>query len=274
MRCSLVSGLLGAAVIASCAGPSLLTARPAVAANLNFNFNNGEEGWTASPPSTNPLWEYHGGSSSVGGGWHGSVSSLEGTVAYLLSPCLEINQNNNQEYIHGDLSHEYAFPVSTQGQLQYMYSLGGVWQPGWHVIRNESAAGAHDGWVTDGDHDSPNVIAISPLVDVGNALAFSGTSAHQATGGHGNSGFFLRWADVAAGFGNGDEIMFRFALGITGDDAAGIPSETVWEINAMQFDGVQLCAAVPEIDPAGMGSVLVLVTGALGLLERRRLKVA
>lgn len=33
-------------------------------------------------------------------------------------------------------------------------------------------------------------------------------------------------------------------------------------------------APVPEIDPAGIGSVLALVTGALGLLERRRLKVA
>jgi len=31
-------------------------------------------------------------------------------------------------------------------------------------------------------------------------------------------------------------------------------------------------APVPEIDPAGMGSVMALVTGALGLLERRRLK--
>jgi hypothetical protein len=29
-------------------------------------------------------------------------------------------------------------------------------------------------------------------------------------------------------------------------------------------------SAVPEIDPAGLGSVLALVTGALGLLERRR----
>jgi hypothetical protein len=29
---------------------------------------------------------------------------------------------------------------------------------------------------------------------------------------------------------------------------------------------------VPEIDPAGMGSVLALVTGALGFIERRRLK--
>ena len=31
---------------------------------------------------------------------------------------------------------------------------------------------------------------------------------------------------------------------------------------------------VPEIDPAGLGSVLALVTGALGLLERRRMKPA
>lgn len=33
-------------------------------------------------------------------------------------------------------------------------------------------------------------------------------------------------------------------------------------------------AAVPEIDPAGMGSVLALLIGGLGLLERRRLKTA
>jgi hypothetical protein len=33
-------------------------------------------------------------------------------------------------------------------------------------------------------------------------------------------------------------------------------------------------SAVPEIDPAGMGSVLALVTGSLALIERRRLKVA
>ena len=33
---------------------------------------------------------------------------------------------------------------------------------------------------------------------------------------------------------------------------------------------IQGSAAVPEIAPAGMGSVLALVTGTLGLLERRR----
>lgn len=36
------------------------------------------------------------------------------------------------------------------------------------------------------------------------------------------------------------------------------------------FNAVIGSAGVPEIDPAGLGSVLALVTGALGLLERRR----
>jgi hypothetical protein len=44
-------------------------------------------------------------------------------------------------------------------------------------------------------------------------------------------------------------------------------------INALQVREAG-SSPVPEIDPAGMGSVLALVTGALGLLERRRLKVA
>lgn len=38
--------------------------------------------------------------------------------------------------------------------------------------------------------------------------------------------------------------------------------------------GTATPSAVPEIDPAGIGSVLALVTGALGILERRRLKTA
>lgn len=33
-------------------------------------------------------------------------------------------------------------------------------------------------------------------------------------------------------------------------------------------------SSIPEIDPAGIGSVLALVTGAIGLLERRRVKTA
>lgn len=38
--------------------------------------------------------------------------------------------------------------------------------------------------------------------------------------------------------------------------------------------GISFVVTVPEIDPAGMGTVLALVTGGLGLLERRRRKTA
>jgi hypothetical protein len=39
---------------------------------------------------------------------------------------------------------------------------------------------------------------------------------------------------------------------------------------AMSF-GTTQATPIPEIDPSGVGSVLALVSGALGLLERRRL---
>lgn len=42
----------------------------------------------------------------------------------------------------------------------------------------------------------------------------------------------------------------------------------------MQANATVLPAAVPEIDPAGIGSVLALAAGAPGLLEPRRIKMA
>lgn len=44
--------------------------------------------------------------------------------------------------------------------------------------------------------------------------------------------------------------------------------------NSLGFNFVVPTSSVPEIDPGGMGSVLALVAGALGLLERRRAKAA
>lgn len=52
---------------------------------------------------------------------------------------------------------------------------------------------------------------------------------------------------------------------------------TDWPGTGADFIDVRnlsITTAVPEIDSAGMGSVLALVTGALGLLERRRVKAA
>lgn len=66
------------------------------------------------------------------------------------------------------------------------------------------------------------------------------------------------------------------------DFTGGGPSVSFWQQQDLTFpltttDGWVIgtvVSAVPEIDPAGIGSVLALVTGALGLLERRRLKRA
>ena len=47
----------------------------------------------------------------------------------------------------------------------------------------------------------------------------------------------------------------------------------VWTSTTMSLT-VTGATAVPEIDPSSLGSVLALVLGSLGLLERRRLKAA
>jgi hypothetical protein len=53
------------------------------------------------------------------------------------------------------------------------------------------------------------------------------------------------------------------------DGTIGIDTDNNGSIDI--FD--TLSAPVPEIDPSGLGSVLALLTGTLGLLERRRLKL-
>ena len=59
-----------------------------------------------------------------------------------------------------------------------------------------------------------------------------------------------------------------------GDSGSGVDYGVGVATSAQQYDYVSggVAALVPEIDVAGMGSVLAIVTGILGLLERRRLK--
>ncbi len=70
-----------------------------------------------------------------------------------------------------------------------------------------------------------------------------------------------------------NEMGFNYSGKINGlfvfNSASYIPSN-----NSVVTIGTATPSGVPEIDPAGIGSVLALVTGALGLLERRRLKTA
>jgi len=52
------------------------------------------------------------------------------------------------------------------------------------------------------------------------------------------------------------------------------PNLNTYAIGFRLASPVSSPSAVPEIDPNSLGSVLALVLGSLGLLERRRLKAA
>ncbi len=109
------------------------------------------------------------------------------------------------------------------------------------------------------------------LTDVG---AFSGSGSFYGT--FDQNGNVYQWNDLDGTAGS--------SRGVRGGDwrsfgtynltpAADYSDPTTNETDNIGFRLASSGAtSVPEIDPAGMGSVLALVTGALGLLERRRLK--
>ena len=113
------------------------------------------------------------------------------------------------------------------------------------------------------------------LTDVG---AFSGSGSFYGT--FDQSGNVYQWndldgtADSLRGLRGGDWYFIdQFSLS-SSDGFLGDPS---FEFN---FIGFRLASpasrpsSVPEIDPSSLGSVLALVLGSLGLLERRRLNAA
>jgi len=120
---------------------------------------------------------------------------------------------------------------------------------------------------------TPVNFAAGALID---ATAGGGGFTNNGTG----NSWFKNGFDVSPNFGPNSFLGFKDALGRYGY------IETTWNSTTNQFQifsaayesdaGVGIRtpggAAVPEIDPAGMGSVLALVTGALALIERRRLK--
>lgn len=93
----------------------------------------------------------------------------------------------------------------------------------------------------------------------------------------------FRDGSATVGLNQGNGIDFASPPGvadgiITNSNASllptGLGTYLLFRPNGSGYDVSVGSAPVPEIDPAGLGSVLALVTGALGLLERRRSKAA
>ena len=113
------------------------------------------------------------------------------------------------------------------------------------------------------------------ISDVG---AFSGSASHYGT--FDQTGNVIQWTDADRTNG------FRLLRGSSWYDNPEVPhrlssSYRIWAETSYHGSGTGLRLAgssastpVPEIDPAGLVSVLALVGGALGLLERRRAKPA
>lgn len=110
------------------------------------------------------------------------------------------------------------------------------------------------------------------ISDVG---AFSGSASHYGT--FDQTGNVMQWTDADRTNGS------RLLRGSSWYDNPEVPyrlssSYRIWAETSYQGSGTGFRLAgtgaspVPEIDPAGLGSVLALVGGALGLLERRRSK--
>ena len=110
------------------------------------------------------------------------------------------------------------------------------------------------------------------LTDVG---AFSGSGSFYGT--FDQSGPVWQWNDLdgttgsSRGLRGGDWFNLHYALASSGLTTAPPSFEGFY---GFRLASPVSSSAVPEIDPTGMGSVLALVAGALGLLERRRLRAA
>jgi len=89
------------------------------------------------------------------------------------------------------------------------------------------------------------------------------------------SGNLFEWNDLTGVA--GDERGLRGGrFGGTRFDLSSSSRYATAASDQSQNNGFRLAGAapIPEIDPAGLGSVLALVTGTLGLLERRRRRAA
>ena len=162
----------------------------------------------------------------------------------------------------------------------YSPNYGGVGVPGYYVYATQSntAPGNVVGSTANQANYRNDVYSVTQssgydpeqnyLTDVG---AFSGSGSFYGT--FDQSGNVSQWLDLdgsTGGLRGGSWDSDAFYVSSYG---GGSPDPSIH----YSFIGFRLASpvsssAVPEIDPTGMGSVLALVTGALGLLERRRLK--
>ena len=114
----------------------------------------------------------------------------------------------------------------------------------------------------------------------GNVTTVGTNGGPSAYGAFDMSGNIFEWNDLTGAAGSSRELRGGdwnnggpFRLSSSNSSSNG-PSYEYNNIGFRLASPVSGPSAVPEIDPNSLGSVLALVVGSLGLLERRRLKVS
>ena len=115
-------------------------------------------------------------------------------------------------------------------------------------------------WDLAGALDLSSYVAGSINLDI---YAYQGGVAGIPTGFTPGTPYSLTFLNAAGGITGFDPSLFVLSGAYAGQSSVTLSGSSL-------VLNIQGSAPVPEIDPAGMGSVLALVTGTLGLLERRR----
>lgn len=133
----------------------------------------------------------------------------------------------------------------------------------WRFGVNDVTTGRGTGWTLwdlAGALDLSSYAAGSINLDI---YAYQGGLAGTPTGFTPGTPYSLTFLNAAEGITGFDPSLFVLSGAYAGQSSVSLSGSSL----VLNLQG---SAPVPEIDPAGLGSVLALVTGTLGLLERRR----
>jgi hypothetical protein len=134
----------------------------------------------------------------------------------------------------------------------------------WNFGVNDMTAGAGVGWTSWQTNDPVDLSSFGSGAITFNVFGYNGSIAGTPVGYATTAPYSLTFLTAAGGM-NGFSASQFDVMGMFAEKASVVQSgnSLLLQIGA---------SSVPEIDPNGMGSVVALVAGGLGLLERRRLK--
>ena len=136
----------------------------------------------------------------------------------------------------------------------------------WNFGVNDMTAGAGVGWTLWQSSVPVDLFSYGPAAITFNVFGYNGLIAGTPAGYDPTSPYSLTFLTAAGGISGFSASQFD-VMGTFADRASIVQSgnSLLLQIGS---------SAVPEIDPNSLGSVLALVLGSLGLLERRRRKTA